>query len=594
MVFKPCMITDPLKRLGFLALVLVALPLLAQEPAPKVLHVASSTPETTLDPVGIQDLYSARVASVLFEGLLTYDYLAKPAKIVPLLAEGMPEISEGGRVWVFHLKRGVRFSDDPAFQGKPRELKAADVVYSVKRLLDPALHSPFSFLLEGKLVGLDALARASRDQKKPMDLNAPIPGVEALDEYTVRFRLNGPDANFGHALAQPNLGIVAPELVAFYGKDFGAHPVGTGPYRVKSWARGSYMILERNPFYRERLWQFEAQGEETRPLINAMRGKRIPAIDQIEIKIIPEAQSAWLAFRRGEIDMIDLPAKLAPVALKSGHLKPDLAKEGILHSIAVEPEIIGNYLNFQDPVVGGMRPDRIALRRAILMSSDDEAMIRVIRKGQAKRLAYPIPPGVAGHDPTYRSLLPYDPLGANALLDAYGFRQGSDGFRRNPDGSALKITYWRQNEGESRDMEELVKRGLDAIHLQFEGRAVPFPDLLKAERSCQVSMRQFAWIADYPDGDDFMQLFYGPNIHANNVFCFQNAEWDQLYEKSVALGPGPERDRLYLKMARMIELYGIMKISHARLHHELLLPRVQGYQPSTISSLVEWPFLDLQ
>jgi ABC-type oligopeptide transport system substrate-binding subunit len=156
------------------------------------------------------------------------------------------------------------------------------------------------------------------------------------------------------------------------------------------------------------------------------------------------------------------------------------------------------------------------------------------------------------------------------------------------------VRYWRTNEGESRDMEELAKRGMDQLHIRFEGHAVPFPDLLKAERSCQVMMRQFAWIADYPDGDDFMQLFYGPNIHANNVFCFQDAEWDRLYQESVALGPGEKRDQLYQKMARMVEMYGVMKISHARLHHELLQAKVMGFHISTIASVAEWPYLDLR
>lgn len=575
-------------------------PAYAEEPPPqRVLHIASSTAETTLDPVGIQDLYSAKLASVLFEGVLTYDYLARPAQLVPLLAESMPEVTDGGKTWTIHLKKNVGFAPDPAFKGQVRTVKASDVAFTLYRLLDPALHSPFSFLLEGKLVGLDDLAKSARQDKRAYDYSAKIPGIQVIDEWTLKLRLNAPDANFGHALAQPNLGIVAPEVVQFYGDQIGSHPVGTGPYTVSRWVRGASMTLDRNPNYRQRLWDFAAGEDEAQKKINLkiiqeMRGKQIPAIPRIEIKIIPEAQSAWLAFRRGETDLIDLPSKLSPVALKQGHLIPELEKQGIQHALSVEPEIIGNYLNLQDPMVGGMDPAHIALRRAILMSSDDEAMIRVIRKGQAVRLSYPVPPGVQGYDPHYRSMLPYDPKAANALLDAYGFKKGKDGFRLQPDGKPLVVRYWRTNEGESRDMEELAKRGIDQLHIRFEGHAVPFPDLLKAERSCQVMMRQFAWIADYPDGDDFMQLFYGPNIHANNVFCFQDAEWDRLYQQSVALGPGAARDQLYQKMARMVELYGVMKISHARLHHQLLQPKVMGFRISTIASLAEWPYIDLK
>ncbi len=264
------------------------------------------------------------------------------------------------------------------------------------------------------------------------------------------------------------------------------------------------------------------------------------------------------------------------------------------HTAITDAEILFNYLNTTDPMVGGMDPAHIALRRAILMAQDDTAFIQVIRKGQAVHKPYPIPPGVVGHDPDYRSMLEYDPLAANRLLDAYGFRRGADGWRTQPDGRALSVRYWRQNEGESREFEELYKRGLDQIHVHFEGHAVPFPDLLKAERGCQVTTRLGAWIADYPDGDDFMQLFYGPNTHANNLACFQNAEWDAMYRKSVTLVPGPERDALYHRMARMLETLGVAKVSHTRLHHMLLQPKVVGFRKSMVSAVAEWPFVDLQ
>jgi ABC-type transport system substrate-binding protein len=566
------------------------------EPDPRrVLHVEIPAAETTLDPQVLQDLYSGEIASTLFEGLLSYDYLARPARIVPLLAESLPEVSDAGRTLLFRLRRDVLFADDPAFGGQVRSVRASDVVFTLTRLMDPVLHSPYTFLLEGKVVGLDALAKAAAAAHRAIDYQASIPGLEAVDEHTVRIRLNAPDPDFLHGLAQPNLGIVAPEVVRRYGSAVGEHPVGTGPYVLSRWVHASAITLDANPRYRVRTWDFDPGDDlDARRVAAQMRGKRIPALPRVEIKVIEEPQSAWLAFQRQELDLLFMNPKLAPVVLRDGQLTPELKARGYQLSKTVRPEITFNYLNIRDPVVGGMDAAHIALRRAILMAQDDQEFIRVIRKGEAIHSPYVIPPGVIGHDPHYRGLLEFDPDGANVLLEAFGYLRGSDGFRRQPDGAPLVIHYWRQHEGDTRDFEELFKRDLERIHIRSEGRTVPFPDLLKAERDCQVTIRLGAWIADYPDGDDFMQLFYGPNIGANNLSCFKNDEWDALYRRSHAMEAGPERDALYHRMARMLEVYGIAKVSHTRIFNMVMQPRVLGFRKTQVEAIAEWPFLDLQ
>ncbi len=566
----------------------------AEVPADRVLHVEIPAAETTLDPAAIQDLYSCQIASALFEGLLTYDYLARPARIVPLLAASLPEVSDAGRTLLFHLRLGVRFAPDPAFGGHARVVRASDVAFTLLRLMDPALHSPYTFLLDGKVVGLDALVRSAREAHRPIDYAAHIPGLEVLDDQTLRIRLNAPDPNFLHALAQPNLAIMAPEVVQAYGSSIGEHPVGTGPYRLSRWVHASALTLDANPVYRERHWDFDPGSDpQLQALAGSMQGKRIPALPRVEIKVIEEPQSAWLAFQRGELDLLFMNPKLAPVVLREGRLRPELLARGVHLSRTVRLEINYHYLNLQDPMIGGRDPAHIALRRAILMVQDEDAFIRVILKGEAVRLRYPIPPCVVGSDPEYASLLEYDPATANALLDAYGFRPGADGWRRQPDGSPLLMHYWRQHESDTRDYEELFKRGLDQIHVRMEGRTVPFPDLLKAERDCQVTSRLGVWGADYPDGDNFMQMFYGPNTGANNLSCFQDPEWDAWYRQTHALPAGPERDALYHRMARRLEVLGAIKVSHARMFNMLMQPRVQGFRKSLIEQIAEWPFVDL-
>lgn len=170
-------------------------------------------PETTFDPVLVQDVYSTQVVNVLFEGIVSYDYLARPLRFVPTLAETLPTVSADGLVWTIHLRHGIYFKDDPVFQGRHRELTSDDVLYSLKRFIDPQNHSPYAFLIEGKILGLDALAEAAKSSHRPFSYDTPVSGLEKLDAWTLRIHLNQPDPNFLHVLAQPNYGIVAREAV---------------------------------------------------------------------------------------------------------------------------------------------------------------------------------------------------------------------------------------------------------------------------------------------------------------------------------------------------------------------------------------------
>ena len=151
---------------------------------------ASSFPaaETGFDPVRVSDLYSNTVNEAIFERLLTYDYLARPAKLVPMVAEAMPEVSDNGRTYMFRLKKGIYFTPDPAFKGVKRELVAEDFVYSFKRFVDPKNRSPWAFMIEGKIEGLDAAIAAAKKTGK-FDYDAKISGLAAVDRYTLRIRL---------------------------------------------------------------------------------------------------------------------------------------------------------------------------------------------------------------------------------------------------------------------------------------------------------------------------------------------------------------------------------------------------------------------
>ena len=585
-------------RIGATALI-ATLPLFAIAPSvhaaadpDKVLRVAFEIAETGFDPAKVTDNYSVEVIRAVYERLLSYDYLARPVRLVPSTAEALPEITDNGRTYTLRVRHGIYFHPDLAFKGVRRELTAVDYAYSVKRFVDPAIRSPWKFLVEGKIAGLDALAKDA-GPRKPFDYDAKVSGLEVVDRYTLRIRLNEADYNFAYILAMPQLSAVAREAVETYAEDTNAHPVGTGPYMLASWARKSKIVLDANPGYREVMWDFAGTGTpRDQAVVAAMTGKSIPQIGRIEISVIEEEQSRWLAFQRGQIDFIDRFQSFAAVAIPDNNLAPDLAARGIGWDRSVEPEITYYFFNMKDPVVGGYAKEKIALRRAIAISYDTVEEVQVIRKQQAIADQSPIPPGVLGYSATYRSLLRYDPVLANQLLDFFGYRRGADGYRNDPTGKRLTIVLTSEPLAISRQYDELWKKSLDGIGLRFESRTGPFSDNIKAAQACQLAMWGSSWGADYPDGENFMQLFYGPNIHQSNHGCYESAAFDRMYVQMKAMQESPARDLLFEKLSRQLEVDGVIKLGVSRYRNVLVHPQVKGFRYHPLMAAV-WEYLDI-
>jgi oligopeptide transport system substrate-binding protein len=561
----------------------------------KVLRTMFPSAESGFDPGFAQDLYSGQIFQAVFETLYTYDYLARPAKLAPEAAASLPEVTDGGQTYTIRLKKGIYFIPDPVFNGKKRELTMADYVYSFKRLLDPKIHSPHGWIFAGKVKGMDALIEKAVKTGK-FDYDAPVEGFELLDRYTLRIHLTHPDFNLGMLLAHEPTGAVAREVIEKYRDPQGHvmdHPVGTGPYMLKQWVPGSKIVLEANPDYRGFTWDFQPGTDpEDQAIVAKMKGKRMPQIGRIEISVIIEDQARWLAFQNGELDLMELQGPLAPKALDGATLKPELAKKGVQLSRIIDPEISMYYWNMRDPVTGGLTKDKIALRRAIAMAHDIKNEIHILWNDQAVPLEYPIPPGVVGHDPDYKSSIQFDPAAANKLLDNFGYKIGADGWRTLPDGKPFKITFTARNESNGQLQLELWKRTYDSIHIRMDGDRKPFPDILKAEKQCKLQSRNGPWLADYPDGDNFMQLFYGPNSMQTNYSCLVIPEYDRMYEETQKMPAGPERDLLYHKMTRLLEVYSTHRLAYARYRNMLAQPRVIGHKKHPIYHQ-EWAYIDI-
>jgi oligopeptide transport system substrate-binding protein len=554
----------------------------AQPDPNKVFRYSFPVAETGFDPARVHDLYSSEVINAMFENLVTYDYLARPPKLVPGVAEAMPEITNEGKTYTIKLKKGVYFAPDDAFKGKKRELVAEDVIYSLKRHMDPKNKPVWKFLLDGKIIGLDEVSKEAEKTRK-FDYDKPVEGLKALDKYTVQIKLLQTDHNLGYILAHTPMVMVAREVIEAAGEDTNSRPVGTGPYKLAKWVRGSKIELDANPNYRGFVWDFKSDAPEDQPLIKAMTGKKMPQIGKIEYTIITEDQPAMLAFKQKRTDVWRVRPSVADNILNGAELNAEMQAAGVRLQRETEPEITYHYINMQDPVFGGLEKHKIALRRAIWMAWDVTEQIKVTRKGQAVPANFIVPPGLAGHNSAYKEgNVKYDPAFANKLLDRYGYKKGADGFRTQPNGEPMVLRYTAEPTDLGRSYAELFQKGLKEMGVNMSYEPMPFAEALKKEKECKLQMRGAAWIADYPDGDNFVMLLYGPNKGEANNACFQIPEYDKLYEQSRKLPNGPERDKIYADLQRLLEVYAPWRLDDTRMQNFVNHSNVIGYKKHPI------------
>jgi oligopeptide transport system substrate-binding protein len=590
----------PVMKLFFAVFAAVALLNAPAAPAAekKILRIAFRTAETGFDPQRIDDRYSVGICENLFESLLSYDYLARPVKLAPLAAESIPFPEENGTRYTFHIKRGILFADDPAFKGVKRELVARDVEYAIKRFRDPKNRSPYEWLFENKIVGLDEFKENAGKTGK-FDYDAKVDGLQVIDRYTISFKLKEPDYNFLYILAMPNVVPVAREVIEAYESDTHAHPIGTGPFVLREWVRRSKIVLERNPNHRgytlDERYADSADEWDQRAIQN-LRGKILPQLDRVEIYPIEEEQPRFLAFINKEHDLIEeTPFSFINQVLPNGKLSPSLARQGVTVFREEQPEVTYDVFNLDDPVVGGYSTERIAFRRALVLAYDRGQEVEILRKGQAIPAQSPIPPGVVGFDPNFKTdQQDYNLVKAKALLDMFGYvDRNGDGWREAPDGTPLNLVYKYNSGGEEyRQRAELWNKSLAALGIRLDTVAVQFSDLLKDKKVGKFQMASSAWIADYPDGQNFLQLAYSPNIGQSNEARFRLKEFDQLYEKSLSIPDSPDRTHIYNEMNRLLLAYAPWRLGVHRIFSHLIYPWVKGYKKHPIL-FTNYKYLDL-
>ena len=561
----------------------------------KVLRASFPIAETGFDPQAAGDAYSNYVNRHIFDALYTYDYLARPYKLVPNTAVAMPDISPDGKTWTIRIKPGIYFADDPAFKGKKRELTAADYAFAWKRVLDPKMRANAFQTFDGKFAGADALVEAAKKTGK-FDYDAPLEGLQAIDRYTLRLKLNYPSYELLTDLTTTATAAVAREVVAAYGDESTwvmANPVGTGPYRLAQWRRGQKIVLEANPSYREVFYP-DSSDPADRAILAKMRGRKLPLVGRVEISVIDESNPRLLAFEGRELDYLEVPIDLIWNVLDPGNkLKARFVQAGVTMGRGTQPAVNYTYFNMEDPVVGGYNNDKIALRRAVAMAYNTEEEIRIVRQGQGEPATQPIPPPVTGHDPKFSGFIKYDPAGAKALLDKFGYvdRDG-DGWRDLPDGRPLVLNIASPPSALQRQYDELWKKSMDAVGLRIEFIKQKWPDLLKMARLGQLQMWTVGNISITPEGFQFLGLLYGPHSGLSNFSRFNLPEFNRLYDQARQLPDTPERTQLFHRMSKLVAAYAPWRLDAFRYETVIVQPWVLGYKYNVYYQH-PWPYLDI-
>lgn len=556
----------------------------------KVLRLATND-VTSLDPQQGTDLYSTRVTSAIFEGLYEFEYLSTGSRVIPNTAEALPAITDGGRTWTMRLKKGIRFADDPVFKGTQRELVAADYVYSIKRSLDPNLRNGGDAALTDLIVGARPVVDAASRPGAKFDYDARIDGLAATDRYTLVMRLAQPNYTLLERLAGLPAMAVAREAVEAAGNDVMSRPVGTGPYRLKEWRRASRIVLEANPDYRTVYFPENADAPQ-QELVRNMRGKTLPRIGRIELSIIEESQPEILAFAQGDLDFIALGGDDTKRVMENGKLRPDLARRGVRHLKFGSPSVTFTYFNLEDPTVGGYATQQIALRRAIGMGFDIDELIRVLFAGNALPANQLLPPGVSGYDPSLPPKSLYDPGGARALLDRFGFKdRDGDGYREMPDGKPLVVVRGTLPESWYREADTLWKKNMDAIGVRMQVQQQTFAELLNLSRSGKLRMFNLGYRSLEPSGYQILQTLWSRSTRETNPSQFRNADYDAAYEQFLQTPAGPARVALARKMSNLSQAYMPMLLHTFGVGNVLFYPWLQGYWPSAFG--FSWKYLDI-
>ena len=520
----------------------------------------------TLDPAQVSDTTSAEILCQFYDALYQNAYLDRPYRVVPALAASYPEkrifyenVQEKGKTkkkarmeYIFKLRDDIFFQDDPCFPGgKGRRVIANDVIYSIKRLADPAVQSTGYWLVAGKIKGINDFFKKAAAAGKA-DYSQDVEGLKAIDDRTLKITLTEPFPAFIYVMSMPYTAPVAREAVEYYNapgrNGFSRHPVGTGAYRLKSWERQHRITMERNPNFRKEYYPSSgAPGDKEKGLLNDA-GKQLPFLDEVWYTIISTAQPMWLLFLQGYLDASGIPQEqFDRVVTKNLELSDDYIRKGISLEIASDLDIYYLAFNMRDAILGKNK----YLRQALSLAYDTDLYNQIFMNGRGINAQGPLPPGIFGYDPKLKN--PYkthDLLKAKELMAKAGYPGGID----SRTGKQLELVYDIGSDSiRAREAAIFDMRCFEQLGIKMKLQVNTWAQQLERSHKGTFQMFSLGWIADYPDPENFLQLLYGPNAPPNpNSSSFSNPEYDRLYEEMKNMENTPEREAVIHTMVGIV------------------------------------------
>lgn len=458
----------------------------------------------SLDPAFAKNLNIMWHCWNIYNRLVDYD---SNMQVIPSLAKSW-EISADRKVYTFLLRSDVYFQDNDAFtNGMGRKLIAQDVVYSFSRIIDEEVASPGAWIFNGNVDSLQPFV--------------------ALNDSVFQLRLQKPFNPIMGIIAMPYCGIVAKEVVEKWGKDYRAHPCGTGPFIMKDWEEGNCITYVKNKKY----WERDAQGNV------------LPYLDGIKATFIDSKASEFLMFMQGDLDFMNgIDASYKDQLLtKKGTLQEKLNKNIALQKHA--------YLNVE--YLGILQDEKLSkteillkkkIRQAINYGFDRRKLILYLRNGIGLAAEQGmIPPGVAGYDSSIIQGYTYQPQRAKQLIGEVKKEMHVEQL------SVTLLTPDNYNDRCSFIASQLKDLGLE---IKIE---IMQPNLLREQMSnSKADFFWATWIADYPDAESYLTLFYSKNTAPPNYTRFKNAQYDALYEKSLTSNSETEKMNCYQAMDKII------------------------------------------
>lgn len=502
-----------------------------------VLTTVSNSKIQTMDPVRVNDIFSFREISKIYDTLLEYEYLEKPFKLKPCLLEEMPEISKDGLVYIFKIKKGILFHKDECFQNQQeRELQARDIVHTIKRIADIKLMSRSYSFIQNKIEGLDEWRKKYKDINSNYD--EVIEGIKALDKYTVQIKLIKPYPELLNILAMPVFSIISKVAAEKYKDDLAIHPIGTGAYKIHEYnPQSNRIIYLKNTEYRDDFFPNHGSAEYSK-MIEEYGGKKLPFIDKIITEIITEESPRWLKFEKKEIDIMNITMdnNLKKILNESSlDLNEEYKSKGF--SLITNNGASTNFFCFNNS--HSIFANNIDLRKAISLGFDRETYKKLFFNNNAINAQSVIPPDLSGYDPDYKNeYCEYNPEKAKELL------KGID--------KPLYITLDTGSSTIDRQKAEFFKKCMKEIGIEIKVITNSWPEYIKKVNTNKCMMFKWAWYADYNSGKPFLDTFYGPNKSGPNFTNFDDKNYNKLYKESIIILNEKDKIEHYKKMNRYI------------------------------------------